>query len=136
LKGVKIPVKVLIVQDVGLARDPITVVDQRKTVMIYVFAVVIIKPGMLTRALAAYRALVPQVLAGEPGCLEYAPTVDIDLDLPNQERDADRILVCERWHSVADFRAHLTMPHSLDFRAAIAPCLAEGITVRVTHGAL
>ena len=104
--------------------------------MIHVFAQVRIKPGMLARALAAYRDLVPRVLAGEPGCVEYEPTVDIDLELPNQERDADRILVSERWLSVADFRAHLTMPHSVDFRSAIAPCLAERITVRITHGAL
>ena len=39
--------------------------------MIHVLAFVSIKPGMMDRALAAYRVLVPKVMAGEPGCLEY-----------------------------------------------------------------
>ena len=101
--------------------------------MIYVFATARIKAGHLPEALACYQQLVPVVLANEPGCLEYSPTLNFDLGLPNQEGDDRQIHVLERWHSVEDFRAHLGMAHCLEFRKRIAPCLEEGIRVRITQ---
>lgn len=104
--------------------------------MIHVLATVLIKDGCLPEALDCYQYLVPQVLEKEPGCLEYVPTVDHDLGLANQDRVPARILVAERWQSETDFRAHLTMPHCVEFRARIAPYLAEGISVLITRPAL
>lgn len=104
--------------------------------MIYVFASVKVRRECLDRALDCYRELVPAVLQFEPGCLDYVPTVDVDMGLPNQEKDRSMILVSERWKSVEDFRAHLDMPHSAAFRTKMEPLLAERITVRVVRSAL
>jgi quinol monooxygenase YgiN len=103
--------------------------------MIHVLAFVSLKPQMMAPALDCYRALVPQVLAHEPGCLEYTPTTDCDLSLPNQRLDPDTIVVTERWRSIEDFRAHLVAPHSIEFRAAIKDYL-ENIVVKVTKPAI
>ena len=62
--------------------------ERRLTViatMIHVLAFVRVKPQALAAALACYRAFVPRVIANEPGCLEYTPTVDCDLGLRNQQ---------------------------------------------------
>ena len=104
--------------------------------MIHVLATVLIKEECLPQALDCYRYLVPLVLEKEAGCIEYTPTMDHDLGLANQNRTPTRILVTERWQSEEDFRAHLGMPHCVEFRARIQPCLAEGITVTVTRPAL
>jgi quinol monooxygenase YgiN len=104
--------------------------------MIYVFATVKTKPGMVSRALDFYRALVPQVIANEAGCLEYVPTTDLDLGFPNQTLDSDMIVVTERWMTIKDFRAHLDMPHSIEFRSSIQSILAERITIRITQSAI
>lgn len=104
--------------------------------MIYVFASVKVRSECLDQALDCYRELVPAVLQFEPGCLDYVPTVDVDMGLPNQEKDHSMILVSERWRSVEDFRAHLGMPHSVAFRTKMELLLAERITVKVARNAL
>ena len=100
--------------------------------MIHVVATVMIKQGCLPQALACYRYLLPLVREMEPGCIEYAPTMDRDLGLDNQDRSPARILVSERWQSEQDFRAHLALPHCIEFRARIRPYLAEEITITVS----
>lgn len=104
--------------------------------MIYVLASVPIKKECLQQVLDCYRDFVPAVLAGEPGCLEYVPTIDVVLGLPNQETNDSTVLVTERWRSVDDFRAHLNMAHSVAFRKKMQPWLAGGISVRVLGAAL
>lgn len=104
--------------------------------MIHVLAFVFVKPGMLDKALDAYRVLVPKVMAAEPGCLEYSPTVDVDLGLANQEKNPYMIVVTERWKSVEDFKAHLDgPPHVSEFRAAIKAC-AEKTSLKITQDAI
>ena len=103
--------------------------------MIRVFANVSIRAGCLQQALDCYRFLVPAVLSREAGCLEYAPLVDLDLGLQNQDKDEASILVSERWQSVADFKAHLAMDHCVVFRGMIAPYLSCGIRIRVMQEA-
>jgi len=104
--------------------------------MIHVLAFVSVKPGMLDQALAAYRVLVPKVLADEPGCLEYAPTLDYDFGLANQEINANMIVVTERWKSIADFKAHVDgPPHVAQFRASVKE-LFEKTTLKITQDAI
>lgn len=104
--------------------------------MIHVTAFVTLKPGALPAALDAYRALVPDVLAKEPGCLEYSPTFDLDLGLPIQDQDPNMIIVTERWMSADDFKAHVNgPPHVLTFRAAMKDCV-EHTRVRITQDAI
>jgi len=104
--------------------------------MIHVIAYVKMKPGMIPKALDFYRVLLPKVFAAEKGCLEYSPTIDFDIGAANQNKDADTIIVHERWAAIDDFKAHLTMPHSAEFRASIKDFLAERITVTITQNAL
>ena len=104
--------------------------------MIHVLAFVSIKPGMMEEALNVYRVLVPKVMANEPGCIEYSPTTDFDLGLPNQETDSNMIVVTERWRSIDDFKAHLSgPPHVLEFRAAIKACL-DKTALKITQDAI
>ena len=104
--------------------------------MIYVLATALVKEKCLAEALECYRYLVPLVLEKEPGCLEYTPTLNHHLGLSNQDKAPGRILQTERWHRVEDFHAQLGMPHCVEFRARIQPCLFEGIRVTATRPAL
>lgn len=104
--------------------------------MIYVLANVYVKREFLQQALDCYRDFVPEVLAGERGCLEYVPTTDLVLGLPNQETNDSAILVTERWETVEAFTAHLGMAHSIAFREKMKPWLARAISVRVLRAAL
>ena len=104
--------------------------------MIHVLAKAPVRPGCMQQALACYRRLVPSILAAEPGCLAYQPSIDLDQGLHNQELVADEILVIERWRSLDDFHRHLRMPHCLAFRQEIMPCLRAGISVRILQDGL
>lgn len=103
--------------------------------MIYVLAFIKTKPGMLSQALAIYREFVPQVLANEPGCEAYVPTTDFDLGLANQKIDECMLVVNERWKTIDDFKAHLSMPHTIEFRSKIKNYLDEPIAVRISQEA-
>ena len=104
--------------------------------MIHVLAFVTIKPGMLDKALNAYRTLVPKVMANEAGCLEYSPTTDFDLGLANQEKDRNMIVITERWASIDDFKAHIAgPPHVAEFRVAIKELL-EKTSLKITQDAI
>jgi quinol monooxygenase YgiN len=102
--------------------------------MIHVIATVLIKPGKMAEALEIYRPFTSQVLT-EKGCLQYQPSLDLDLGLATQRLDPNRITVIERWENIAAFRAHLNAPHVLDYRAAIQELLQE-ITVTVTQAVI
>ena len=104
--------------------------------MIHVLAFVSIKPGMVDKALEVYRVLVPKVMANEPGCLEYSPTVDHDFGLPNQQKDPNMIVITERWKSIEDFKAHVDgPPHVAEFRAAIKEYM-EKTALKITQDAI
>ena len=75
-------------------------------------------------------------MANEAGCVEYVPTTELDPGFPNQTLDTNMIVVTERWRTIEDFRAHLDMPHSIQFRSSIQPILAEHITIRITQNAI
>lgn len=54
----------------------------------------------------------------EPGCLDYA--FSPDLDVPG------RVRVFEHWDSDASLTEHLTLPHVLRLREALAPLTRTG----------
>lgn len=104
--------------------------------MLHVLAFVSIKPGMLDKALEVYRTFAPKVMANEPGCLEYSPSIDYDLGLANQDRNPNMIVVTERWKSIDDFKAHIEGPaHVVEFRSGIKELL-EKTTLKITQDAL
>ena len=104
--------------------------------MIHVIAYVKLKPGTIPKVLDLYRILLPKIFAKEKGCIEYSPTIDFDFGADNQNKNPDMIIVRERWAVIDDFRAHLNMAHSIEFRASIKDYLAERITITITQDAL
>ena len=83
--------------------------------MVSVVATIKTKPGARERFLELFLKLVPTVLA-EQGCIEYFPAIDADTGIDVQERDADSVLVIEKWESVDALQAHLVAEHMDTFR--------------------
>jgi quinol monooxygenase YgiN len=86
--------------------------------MITVIAAIETKSGNCGALLAAFKELVPQVLA-EKGCIEYAPMIDLETSLPGQPPPRENVVtMIEKWESIEALQAHLMSPHMLAFRKA------------------
>jgi quinol monooxygenase YgiN len=101
--------------------------------MIHVVASIQIKPGQKQAFLEAFKAIVPDVLA-EKGCLEYAPTVDIDIQVPVQQLNENVVTIVEAWESIVDLQAHLMAPHMQTYRAKVKD-LVEAASLKVLQDA-
>ena len=86
--------------------------------MIIVLASIKVKPGSCAEFIEIFKANVPNVLA-EIGCIEYAPTVDVETGLPPQQLDGNIITIVEKWDSVAALQAHLVAPHMLSYKEQV-----------------
>ncbi len=86
--------------------------------MIHVIATVDLLPGKRDAFLAEFRKLIPDVKA-EAGCIEYGPTVDAETDIPNQSRNADRVVIIEKWETLAHLKAHAVAPHMQAYRPKV-----------------
>ena len=84
--------------------------------MIHVIASITVKPGTRDAYVAAFKKLVPLVLA-EKGCIAYGPTLDIQTDIAAQAPvEPNVVTIVEQWSHVEDLKAHLAAPHMADFR--------------------
>jgi quinol monooxygenase YgiN len=101
--------------------------------MISVLASITVKPGMMEDFLKVFKANVPQVRA-EVGCLEYAPTVDIDAELPPQQLDSSIVTIIEKWARLADLHEHLKAPHMLAYKEQVKDMVA-GVSLKVLQEA-
>ncbi len=98
--------------------------------MIHVIATVELNPGTRDKFLAEFRKVIPDVLA-EAGCLEYGPAVDAQTDIPIQFKvGADRVVVIEKWETVAALKAHGVAPHMQAYRAKVKD-FVRGMELRV-----
>ena len=98
--------------------------------MIHVIATVELNPGTRDKFLAEFRKVIPDVLA-EAGCLEYGPAVDAQTDIPIQFKvGADRVVVIEKWETVAALKAHGVAPHMQAYRARVKDYV-RGMELRV-----
>mgnify|MGYP001396358172 FL=1 len=86
--------------------------------MIHVIATVDLHPGKRDAFLAEFRKLIPDVKA-EAGCIEYGPTFDAETDIPNQSRNADRVVIIEKWETLAHLKAHAVAPHMQAYRPKV-----------------
>jgi quinol monooxygenase YgiN len=75
------------------------------------------EPGDRSEALRHFAAVVAESRR-EPGCLDYAFLPDPELP--------GRVRVFEHWDSDASLTEHLTLPHVLRLRSAIAPLTRTG----------
>jgi quinol monooxygenase YgiN len=74
-------------------------------------------PGDRDEAMRAFRVVVA-ASRQEPGCIDYAFTPDPDVP--------GRVRVFEHWVNDAALTEHLTLPHVLDLRSAIAGLTRTG----------
>jgi quinol monooxygenase YgiN len=98
--------------------------------MIHVIATVDLAPGTREKFLSEFRKLIPDVRA-EAGCIEYGPTVDAETDIPIQFRmGADKVVIIEKWETVAALKAHGVAPHMQAYRAKVKD-FVKGMELRV-----
>jgi len=98
--------------------------------MIHVIATVDLAPGTREKFLSEFRKLIPDVRA-EAGCIEYGPAVDAETDIPIQFRlGADKVVVIEKWETVAALKAHGVAPHMQTYRAKVKD-FVKGMELRV-----
>jgi quinol monooxygenase YgiN len=84
--------------------------------MIYVIATVELKPGCRAAYLEVLLGNVAAVKA-EKGCLEYAPIIDVETDIPIHEEYNDNVVtIIESWQDIADLKNHFNEPHMLAYR--------------------
>ena len=87
--------------------------------MIHVIATVELNPGTRDKFLAEFRKVIPDVLA-EADCIEYGPAIDAETDIPIQFKvGSDRVVVIEKWESVAALKAHGVAPHMQAYCARV-----------------
>ena len=98
--------------------------------MIHVIATVELAPGTRDKFLAEFRKLIPDVRA-ETGCIEYGPAIDAETDIAIQFKlGADRVVVIEKWETVAALKAHGVAPHMQAYRARVKDYV-RGMELRV-----
>ena len=101
--------------------------------MIHVIATIRVKEGRLSDFLEIFKVNMFKVRK-ERGCIEYAPTVDIDAELPPQILDENVVTVIERWETLEALRDHLKAPHMLAYREKVKD-IVGGVTLKVLQEA-
>lgn len=97
--------------------------------MINVLASIYIKEGKLDEYLKIFKPNVLKVLA-EKGCIEYRPTMDIDINSPAQILNKNVITIIEKWETMEDLTNHGVAPHMLDYKVKVKD-LVEKLTIKV-----
>lgn len=101
--------------------------------MIIVQATIRVKAGRRAEFLEIFKSNVPKVRA-ENGCIEYAPTIDFDMNIPAQQLDENVVTIIEKWQSPEALTAHFGAPHMLDYRQKVKD-LVESVSLKVLHEA-
>ncbi len=98
--------------------------------MIHVIATVELAPGTRDKFLAEFRKVIPDVKA-EAGCIEYGPAIDAETDIAIQAKVGnDRVVVIEKWDTVAALKAHGVAPHMQAYRTRVKDYV-RGMELRV-----
>ncbi len=101
--------------------------------MINVIATVRVKAGKRSKFIELFKSNVPDVKA-EKGCIEYAPTVDIDANIPPQILDENVVTIIEKWENLEALTAHLSAPHMLSYREKVKD-IVEDVSIKVLQEA-
>jgi len=98
--------------------------------MIHVLATITLAPGTRDKFIEEFKKIVPDVHA-EKGCIEYGPTIDAETDIGTQAKvGADRVVVVEKWATLADLKAHSVAPHMQAYRTKVKDYV-KGMELRV-----
>ena len=101
--------------------------------MVNVIALITVKPGKRDEFLEIFKANLPAVHA-EDGCIEYFPAVDIELGVPAQELDENKVTIIEKWETLDHLKAHGIAPHMLSYRERVKDIVAD-VTLKVVVAA-
>jgi quinol monooxygenase YgiN len=86
--------------------------------MIRVITTVNLKEGKRKDYLKEMNKIMPMVHI-ETGCIEYAPYIDADYGIPEQQKLGDNtITIIERWQGLKALKKHNSAPHMNSFRQA------------------
>ena len=100
------------------------------TSMIHVIATIDLNPGARDAFLNEFRKLVPDVHA-EEGCIAYGPAIDALTEIPTQAKvGPDKVVIVEKWESLAHLKAHSGAPHMQAYRARVK-AYVKGMELRV-----
>ena len=98
--------------------------------MIHVIATVALHEGQRDAFIAEFHKLMPKVHA-EAGCLEYGPTVDVNVGLPRQLPHREHVVtIVEKWESIDALKTHLDAPHMLEYRERVQQ-MVKGVALQV-----
>ena len=86
--------------------------------MIHVVARVTLKPGTAPLFLREFRDLTVLVRQ-EPGCVDYFPAQDVNMDLSSQRLGPDSVTILEKWTSRKALESHLRSGHMRGFEDRI-----------------
>src|SRR4051812_5942500 len=87
--------------------------------MIRVLAIVTTAAGRREDFLKEFHRVMPLVHA-EAGCIEYGPTIDLDIGIPGLPAPRpDIVSIIEKWDNVESLKAHLVAPHMRTYRAVV-----------------
>lgn len=92
--------------------------------MIHVTARVRLKPGTGMQFLRIFRE-VSVLVHQEPGCLDYFPARDVDLDLPGQHVQEETITIVEKWTTRKALASHLRSGHMRSFQEHVRDLIAD-----------
>ena len=102
--------------------------------MIHVLATIELAPGTRDKFLAEFKKLIPDVHA-EKGCIEYGPAIDAATDIAAQAKvGADKVVIVEKWESLAHLKAHSVAPHMQAYRVRVKDYV-KGMELRVLQPA-
>jgi len=101
--------------------------------MINVLASISVKAGKRDEFVQIFNANVPNVRA-ETGCIEYAPTIDVDAELAPQVLDANMVTVIEKWDSLEALQDHLVAPHMKAYKEQVKD-IVDGVSIKVLQEA-
>lgn len=98
--------------------------------MIHVLATIELNPGTRDKFIAEFKKIIKDVHA-EQGCIEYGPTIDADTGIATQAKvGPDKVVIVEKWATLADLKAHSVAPHMTAYRAKVKDYV-KGMELRV-----
>jgi quinol monooxygenase YgiN len=83
------------------------------------------------KVMQAFKKIIPTVRK-EPGCHTYELLVDADVEVNYQTKDADLILILEKWEGIEYLNAHIQTPHVQAYQLEVRDHVAD-VKIRILN---
>jgi len=97
--------------------------------MVHVIASVYIKENKFEAFMEIFKPNVKRVLE-EKGCIEFSPTIDLDINEAVQELDSNVLTIVEKWETLEDLNKHGVAPHMETYHKAVKD-LVQKVKIKV-----